>query len=92
MRVSHVASPLSPRNSRKGREAAHVSFLQHVLGLRLVAHDAARDAVEALVVALHDGTERIAIAAPDQVHKLGVGVVGKVPALCRRSLHDGSPL
>ena len=53
-------------------EGAHVGLLHDVLGLGVVADDAAGDAEEAPVVALHQRPHRAFVAAAGQVDQGGV--------------------
>ena len=60
------------------REGADVGLLHHVLGLAVVAQDAAGEPVEPAVVRLHDGANRRLVARQRPPHQLGVaGVDGR---------------
>ena len=58
------------------REGAHVSVLHHVLGLGVVAQDAAGEAIELAVVRLHDGADGGLITGEGAAHQFGVAGVG----------------
>ena len=47
---------------RQRRECAKVSLLQYVLGITIIEHDAARNAIQAAIVRLDDCTDRRLIA------------------------------
>ena len=49
-----------------------VGLLHHVLGLGIVVDHAARDAEQALVAALHEVAERLAVAALRQTHQCSI--------------------
>ena len=72
------------------REGADVGLLHDVLGLAVVAQDAAGEPVEPAVVRLHDGADRRLVARQRPPHQFGVaGVEGRaLRYVCLA--HDGS--
>ena len=54
------------------REGAHIGFLHHVLGLAVVAEQAAGKAIEPAVIRLHDGAYRRLVAGQRPPHQFGV--------------------
>ena len=65
-----------------------VGFLQRVFGFGVVAQDAARGAVQQLVVAPHQQHEGALVAGPDAARQFGVADV--VLLRCDGGLHVGS--
>src|SRR3981081_4194028 len=55
------------------RERADIGFLHHVLGLAVVAQDAAGDPVKPAIVRLHDRANGRLIAISGALDQLGVG-------------------
>ena len=56
-------SPGSSRHeSREMGKGADIGFLHDVLGFGIVAHNAPGEAIEALIVRLHDAAEGVAVA------------------------------
>jgi hypothetical protein len=53
-------------------EGPQVTFLHGILGLAIVALVAARDAIEPLVLFLHDGAKRPALAGHGEADQFGV--------------------
>ena len=58
------------------REGANVSLLHHILGLAVVAQDAAGEAIEPAVVSLHDGADGGFVAGQRPPHQFGVAGFG----------------
>ena len=65
-----------PRKSLEMREGADVGFLHHVLGLAIVAQDAAGEPVEPAVMGLDDGAHGRLVAGERTPDELGVGGAG----------------
>ena len=54
----------------KPGEGADIGFLHHVLGLGIVAQDAARHAEQPAVIALRDGADGRLVALARKLHQL----------------------
>ena len=54
------------------REGADVGFLHHILGLGIIAQDAAGQPVEPAVVRLHDGANRRLVAGERPPNQFGI--------------------
>ena len=57
----------------------HIGLLHHILGVCIVVHYPADDAIQALVATLHDVPERTSIATLDQCDERAIlhyGVIG----------------
>ena len=72
------------------REGADVSLLHDVLGLAVVAQDAAGEPVEPAVVRLHDGANRGLVAGQRPADQVGVAGSGGRDMWCLGLTHDGS--
>ena len=53
-------------------EGTDIGFLHHILGLAVVAQDAAGKAIEPAVVRLHDGADGGLVAGQRPPHQLGI--------------------
>ena len=62
MRVIQVPKAASPRKHVEAGKRAHVGFLHDILGFRVIAQNAARNAEQATVVPPGDGANRGFIA------------------------------
>ena len=65
------AEPRLAAEHRQAGERARIGFLQDVLGLGGIAHDAARDAVETLIVLADDAPDRGRVAVAGARDKVG---------------------
>lgn len=74
-----------------GREGPYVAFLEHILGLAVIAYDAAGDAVEPPVVAQHDSAEGARLALLGQERQLAVIERRESRLRCLDRSHPWSP-
>ncbi len=72
------------------REGADVGLLHDILGLAVVAQDAAGEPVEPAVVRLHDGADRGFVAGQRPPHQFGVSSVERRALRYVCLAHDGS--
>ncbi len=70
MRASQVPSWESPRNEMEAGEGADIGVLQRIFRFKVVAQDAARDAIKSLVVLLEDQRDCAGILGAGTGHKL----------------------
>ena len=72
-------------------ERADIGFLDHVLGLAVIAQDAAGDPVEPAIVRLHDGANGRLVAAAGAPDQVGIDGSDRDNLRGLRRLHDGHP-
>ena len=58
-------------------EGADIGFLHHILGLGVVAQDAAGQPIKPAVIRLHDRADRGFVAGKRAPHQLGVNIAGR---------------
>ena len=63
-------------------KSSDVGFLNHILGLAVVLDHRAGDAIEALVVALHDDAESVTVALARELNQLGIIESIQILRLC----------
>ena len=71
MRASQVPSRASPRKEFEPGEGPDIGFLQRILGFKVIAQDAAGDAVEPLIVLANDQRDGARILTAGAGHELG---------------------
>ncbi len=70
------------------REGADIGFLHHILGVGVVAQDAAGQPIKPAVIRLHDHANRGFVAGKRAPHQLGVNIAGRRWLRCSGLAHD----
>ncbi len=70
-------------------EGADIGVLDHVLGLAVVAQDAAGEAEQPAIVGLHDGADRGLVTGQRALHEVGVARADRRNGRCLGLAHGG---